>query len=420
MTLSLAKSRALRFITFGALYLAQGLPFGMMAVGYLVLLSDAGRTNEEIGTAIAWAYLPWSFKIIWGPLLDRMPATRFGRRRPFIVLSELVMGATLLSLLFFDPKTQLDEILVVFVIHSTFAALQDVASDALAVDVLQEDERGRANSIMWACKSAGVALGGGGGTIFAKYFGWHALFVALAILIFAIMLLPLLCKEGNEAGEAVDQAPPARLDWKEIKRSFSFSAPLFGIAIAFFTPFGYALANGVMVRLMRVDLKMTEEAIASISGAATPIAGSIGALVGGFLADRMGARRTIGLMMVGVSLSLAALASLQPWWGNYYVLLTVIVIKTLFFYAYSAAALGFFMTLSNPAVGATQFAIFMASTNLCYAASARTGGYIADHYGFITLFAIGAACQMVTIALLPLCDERVAERRFRKEALALS
>ncbi|NUO48522.1 MAG: MFS transporter, partial [Polyangiaceae bacterium] len=257
MTLSLAKSRALRLITFGALYFAQGLPFGLIAVGYLLLLSDAGRTNEDIGAAMSWAYIPWAFKLVWGPLLDRMPATRFGRRRPFVVLSELMMGATLLLLLFFDTKTQLDEILVVFVIHSTFAALQDEAVDALAVDVLHEDERGRANSIMWACKSAGTAVGGGGGAIFAKYFGWHALFVALAILIFAIMLLPLLCKEGNESGQAVDQAAPSRLDWKELKRSFWFSAPLFGIAIAFFTPFGYARANGVMVRVMRVVLKMS-------------------------------------------------------------------------------------------------------------------------------------------------------------------
>lgn len=63
MTLSLAKSRTLRLLTFGALYLAQGLPFGLIAVGYLVLLSDAGRSNEEVGAALSWAYLPWSFKI---------------------------------------------------------------------------------------------------------------------------------------------------------------------------------------------------------------------------------------------------------------------------------------------------------------------------------------------------------------------
>jgi len=419
MTLSLAKSRALRFVTFGALYFAQGLPFGLIAVGYLVLLADAGKTNEEIGAALAWAYIPWSFKIIWGPLLDRMPATRFGRRRPFVVLSELVMAASLLSLVFFDPKTQLDDILVILVIHSTFAALQDVASDALAVDVLLEDERGRANSIMWACKSAGVAVGGGGGTVFAKHYGWNALFVTMAVLLFVVMLFPLFCKEGNETGEPSAPAPAARLDWSEVRRSFSFAAPLFGIAISFFTPFGYALANGVMVRLMRIDLRMSEEAIASISGVATPIAGSVGALIGGVLADRIGARRTMGLMMAGVGVALAALAALQPWWSSYGVLVSVIVVKTLFFYAYSAAALGFFMALSNPAVGATQFAIFMAATNLCYAATARAGGYIADHYGFVSLFGIGAACQLVTIALLPFCDQRVAERRFRREPIAV-
>lgn len=416
MAPSLSRSRAWRFITFGALYLAQGLPFGLIAVGYLVLLSDAGRSNEEIGAALAWAYIPWSFKIIWGPLLDRMPATRFGRRRPFVVLSELVMGATLLALLFFDPKKDLDAILVVFVIHSTFAALQDVASDALAVDVLPEEERGRANSIMWACKSAGVAIGGGGGTLFAKHFGWPALFVTMALMIWAIMLLPLFLKEGNESEPGVaasDLPPPARLDWTEIKRSFSFREPLFGIAIAFLTPFGYALSNGILVRLMRVDLKMSEEAIASLSGAITPVAGVVGAFIGGFLADRIGARKTLAAMMLGVGVVFAVFAAFPGHWGEYRVLAAFTIAQGLFFYAYSAAALGFFMTLSNPAIGATQFAIFMASTNLCLAASARLGGWIADNLGYQTLFFVASAFQLVTIALLPLCDARIAERRFR-------
>src|SRR5688572_12420366 len=95
--LALSESRLLRLLTFGALYFAQGVPWGFISVGYVVLLADQGLDNTAIGKAMALAYLPWSFKVLWGPLLDAVPALRIGRRRPFIIASELLMGFTILS-----------------------------------------------------------------------------------------------------------------------------------------------------------------------------------------------------------------------------------------------------------------------------------------------------------------------------------
>jgi predicted MFS family arabinose efflux permease len=83
---------------------------------------------------------------------------------------------------------------------------------------------------------------------------------------------------------------------------------------------------------------------------------------------------------------------------------------------YSAAALGFFMTLSNPVVGATNFALYMAATNLAYRITAEAGGFLADKYGVAAMFGIAAVIQLVSIAILPFCDPRIAEERFRRSA----
>src|SRR5262245_28613941 len=116
------------------------------------MLTDLGFDNTSIGAAMALAYLPWTFpKLIWGAMIDLVPATRFGRRRPFIIVAEFFMGATLLLLLAVDAKRQTPLMNAVLFLHNTFAAIQDVAVDAMAVDVLPEHERGRANSVMWAC-----------------------------------------------------------------------------------------------------------------------------------------------------------------------------------------------------------------------------------------------------------------------------
>ena len=199
---TLVASRLTRLVVLGALYFAQGIPWGFISVGYVVFLTDQGLSNTAVGNALALAYVPWSFKWLLGPIIDRYPSRRFGRRRPYIVVAEFLMGATLLALVAIDPAHRLDLVGIALFAHNTFAAMQDVATDALAIDVLPLEERGKANSITWAAKSAGVVVGGGGGTVFAKYLGWPALFVAIAVLIWIVMVLVILVRERPAGADA--------------------------------------------------------------------------------------------------------------------------------------------------------------------------------------------------------------------------
>ena len=415
---TLSESRFARLVTLSALYLAQGVPWGFITVGYIVLLADQGVDNATIGDALALAYVPWSFKILAGPLLDRVASTPFGRRRPFIVVAQLLMGLSLLALLFVDAKSQLALVGAIFFLHNSFAALQDVATDALAVDVLPEDERGKANSFMWASKHAGIAVGGGGGLIVAKHFGWSALFVLNALVIWAVMALVIVIRERPKEADGVAAAPAKRLDWAEIRRSFGFAAPLLGIAVALFTPAGYGLTGAVLLRLMRVDLQLSDEKIAVLSGTVGPIAGVGGALVGGFIADKVGVRKTMGALMAIVGIALAVFAASSQLWPHMGFLVGFTIVASGAFSAFSAASLGFFMTLSNPAIGATQFALYMALANVTYGWASSVGGRLADRHGPKTTFAIAAALQIAAIGLLFLVNPKTAEARFRGQRKA--
>lgn len=409
---TLSQSRLLRYLLFGALYFAQGVPWGFISVGYVVFLTDQGLDNKAVGAAIGLAYVPWSFKIVWGPLIDRFPSARLGRRRPFIIGAELLMGATMLLLLLLDPKKDLGLIGAVLFAHNTFAALQDVAVDALAVDLLPEKETGSANSVMWASKSAGVAVGGGAGTVLAKHLGWPALFVTITAALWLVMALAIAVRE-RPRGEKSEAAAQQKLSLSEVKRSFSFAVPLVGLAIASLAPAGYALTGTVTTRMLRADLHFSEEAIATITGVATPLAGVGGALLGGVLADRLGARRVIAGCLVGISLTLLSFAFLRGWWPSFTFLLVWTVVGQTLIAAYSAAALGFFMSIANPAIGATQFSLFMAATNLTYSWTAPLGGFFTDRWGLPATFGIAAVIQLLAIGLLPWCDPRKAALRFR-------
>lgn len=410
---TLSESRLLRFVVFGILYFAQGIPWGFISVGYVVFLTDQGLGNEQVGWAIGLGYLPWSYKIVWGPLLDRFPSVKLGRRRPYIILAQFLMGLSLLFLLGPDPTTQLGLLGALLFLHNTFASLQDVAVDAMAVDLLPSDERGKANSIMWAAKSAGVAAGGGAGTVFAKAFGWPALFIAMALVIWGIMLIPILLRE-RPRGEVVEAAQ-TRLNWKEVKRSFSFATPIVGALIALITPVGYALTGTIFTRMLRAEFTLDATQIATLSGVVDPIAGVAGALFGGVIADRFGLRKMIGVFMLCIALTMAAFSALHPTMSSFGFLLGYTIVLQFFINAYNASTLGFFMSLANPAIGATQFAIYMSMTNLCYAFASPTGGWIADNFGYVELFAVAAVAQVLAIGILPFCDPRKAEARFRLE-----
>lgn len=410
---TLTESRFWRFFTFAALYFAQGVPWGFVGVAYVVFLADQGLDKAAIGTVISWAYLPWSFKLFAGPIIDRFPSKRFGRRRHFIVTAELLMGLTLFALPFFDPRRQLGLINAALFVHNSFAAVQDVATDGLAVDVLPEDERGKANAVMWAAKGAGSAVGGSLGLLLAKHMGWMTLFVGIAILVWAIMILVVMVRE-RPAGAASEHAAEARFDLRVLLRSLAFSTPLLGIAIALLTPAGYALLGTLFTVMMRKDLKLSSETISMLSLLDLPLSVG-GALFGGFVADRIGPRKTMAAGMLGMAASFAVFSGTRQLWASIPFLVGFTVVSSLCQYAYNAASLGFFMTISNPAVGATQFAIYMAATNYTYSKTSEWGGRLAESVGLPRTFLIGAVIQLVTIALLPLCNPRLAEERFRKK-----
>lgn len=408
---TLVESRFARLLTLGALYFAQGVPWGFIAVGYVVYLTDQKLDAAAVGDAIGLAYVPWSFKILGGPIIDRFPSLRFGRRRHFIIGAQLMMGLTLLALLGVRGD-QLGLVGAILFAHNTFAALQDVATDALAVDVLPANERGKANSVMWAAKNAGVAMGGGGGTLLAKYAGWSTLFIVNALLIWVVMAIVISIRERPRSEEAA-AVVGKRLAWGEIKRSFSFATPLLGVVVAMVAPIGYALVGTIFTRLMRADLGLSEERIAVVSGTVDPVAGVLGALAGGFLADKIGVRKAMGASMAVIGVTLALFAANRGLWTDFGFIVAYSAIGSFAIAAFSAASLGFYMTLSNPAIGATQFALYMAATNLTYSWTSPVGGRLVDRYGAPTTFAVAAAVQLLAIGLLFFVDPRKAEARFR-------
>jgi predicted MFS family arabinose efflux permease len=128
----------------------------------------------------------------------------------------------------------------------------------------------------------------------------------------------------------------------------------------------------------------------------------IGALGGGHLADRFGIRRTVFVAGLALGAAVLVLAALTRGGAGRVELLGTLTVIYLGIGVFTAASYALFMSLTDPALGATQFSAYMGATNLCESWSARAGGTLAARAGFASAFAWLAAIALAALALLPL------------------
>ena len=142
--MALVDNRTHRVTMLCAMYFAQGVPWGFMVTALVAYLTgEKGISQAAAGELTAIVLVPWTFKLVWAPLIDTITIRSMGRRRPWIIGAELMMAVSLLGILMLgDLSENLRLLGWMFFIHNCFASLQDVATDALAF-ILDSSESAR-------------------------------------------------------------------------------------------------------------------------------------------------------------------------------------------------------------------------------------------------------------------------------------
>jgi len=165
-----------RMAAFFLLYVTEGIPLGFTATAVATQMRRQGLGPDAIGAFVGSLYVPWGLKWAVGPIVDTLTVDRWGRRRFWIILTQLMMMATLLVAMRVDFAHQLQAFTTVVFVHNLFGATQDVAIDALGVNVLSENERGMANGFMFSGAYIGQAIGGSGVLFLTPMLGFQNTF----------------------------------------------------------------------------------------------------------------------------------------------------------------------------------------------------------------------------------------------------
>ncbi|MCO4762164.1 MAG: MFS transporter [Myxococcales bacterium] len=419
---NLTNNSRLRITTLCVLYMAQGIPWGFVAITLPPYLAERGLPSAEVGGILALSSLPWSFKWLAGPLIDRFGFPAMGRRRPWILLAQAMMALTIGAMILIPDLIDGVKALGMMVfVHNCFNALQDVSVDALAVDLLEEEERGKANGFMYGSKYVGGWLGGAGlASILAATNMQTALLVQTSILL-CIMTFPLLLREragerllpwtAGEAPQRADAIQPsvARL-FRRLGRAFSLKSTISGVGLALMTSLGAGILSVIGAVFFTQRLGWTGAEKAMLDGWAVwlGLAGSIG---GGWVADRVGAKAVIATGALGLAGVWLGFALLEPFWTTVkWIPIGLLLLEPLLQSVMTVGLFALFMSISWPKVAATQFTAYMALLNLSTTIGHWLAGPIDEVLDFQGLYFVGGALQASMVLLLPLIDMRETRR----------
>lgn len=400
---------------FTALYLAQGVPIGLFSIALPAWLVEQGADAADIAALVAVTGLPWAFKLIAGPFMDRFTFLAMGRRRPWVMGAQAGFTVSMLSLsLVADPADSLWAIMLIGFVINTFAAVQDVAVDGMAIDVLPISERGRANAFMAFGQAAGFSGFGALDGYLLSRFGFASTAIVSATAIGAVFAFIAVTREREgerllpwTAGAATSrEIVPARslLEiLKDILQVLLLPMSLLLIAVEFLARAGSGVGLAVMPVLAVDELGYSSEVYAYWLG----LMGGLSAFVGIFCGpaiDRLGAQKVLVVGLLGGAVVAVAYALAVGFRGTAGFDLAMLAAAQIFGQIFFVSMIAMFMGICWARVAATQFAIYMSLANLARSAGAGAFAFVATDLSVVDALYLVAALSVAAAVLLQRFD----------------
>jgi len=385
------------------LYFAEGLPFGIAYDVWPVYFRVHGVSLREIGL-MSLLSLPWTWKMLWAPLVDR-----FGARQQWISACLLALAVATMAIIPQDaghPSWLLWGVLLAFTAAS---ATQDIAIDAYAVDVSTPEETGAINGVRVSAARIALLVGGGGVMMLAGVTGWTPLWIALAATFLVLSVIayasPRVPLDQKERRNPIGPVLRWLLRWEMLP--VLLFVPLFKL--------GDSLL-GRMVKPFWVDRGYSLKEIGLISVTLGVVLTIIGALAGGWFVKKYGIFR--GLLWLGIAqavphLGYAAVAQFSLPRESIY---AASMLESFTQGLGTAAFLSFLMNLCDREHAATQYALLSALFALTRDVVGAFSGIGVERLGYPTYFAFTAVIAIPTLALLPLVRKRIREKSPTAEA----
>jgi PAT family beta-lactamase induction signal transducer AmpG len=379
---------------------SSGLPLGLTSG---TLQAWMKTENIDLGTIGLFSLvgIPYTLKFIWSPLMDRYIPPLLGRRRGWILLSQIGLVITIIALGFSDPKLTPKYIAFFAVCVAFFSASQDIAVDAYRAEILEEEELGAGASLYIMGYRLAMIVSGALALILADHLSWSTVYLIMA-----------LCMTVGIIGSIFGPEPKNNLPPKSLgeaiykpfveffKRAGAVEMLIFILIYKVDVAFAMALTTPFMM-----DLGFTKTDVGAVLKGVGMIATIGGTLLGGALLSKWKIKKSLWVFGILQALSGFSFFLLAKVGHSYPMMMAAICVENVCSGLATAAFTAFMMNLCDKRFTATQYALltsFMAITRIMVQ---TPSGYIAKALGWEMYFIISIVISIPGLLLLTRYDK---------------
>jgi PAT family beta-lactamase induction signal transducer AmpG len=370
----------------------------------LIQLVPAWLRTEGVGLAEIGFFtligLPYTWKFLWSPVMDRYTLPFLGRRRGWMLLTQLALMISIAAIGFLQPQFSIWAIAYLAAVIAFFSASQDIVLDAYRRELLADNELGLGNAIHVQAYRLSGLVPGSLALILADHMPWNAVFIIVAAFMLIGIVLVLSIKEPVRDPQAPRTIKEAVIEpFREFLSRQGVGSALFVLAFLFFYKLGDNMATALQTPFF-IDVGFTLTEIGVVAKFASLTAVIVGGLVGGLVMVVLSINRALwifGIVQIVSILGFAALAIIGP---NLWMLGFAVAFEYLGVGLGTAALTAFIARSTNKAFAATQFALFTALAATPRTLAGATTGMIVEYVGWANFFLLCVALAVPGMLLL--------------------
>lgn len=377
---------------------ASGLPLALTSGTLQAWMTVEGVDLKTIGffSLVGQAYV---FKFLWSPLMDRYTPPFLGRRRGWLLLTQLLLIGGIALMGCMEPARHLTILAALAVLIAFCSASQDIVFDAWKTDILSPEERGSGAAITVLGYRLAMLVSGGLALWLAdRYLGWQATYWLMALMMLPGLIATLLAREPGDTiarPHTLEEAVIAPL-----RDFFNRDNAWLMLSLIVLYKLGDAFAASLTTTFLIRGVGFSAGDVGLVNKSLGLLATIIGALYGGMLMQRLSLFRA--LMLFGILQALSNLA----WWllsvtpPHMWSMASAVFAENLCGGMGTAAFVALLMSLCNRSFSATQFALLSALSAVGRVYVGPAAGWLVELWGWPTFYAFSVAAALPGLLLL--------------------
>ncbi len=369
---------------------SSGLPL-LLTIGILqAWMKEEGVNLTWIGM-ISLVQIPYSWKFVWAPILDRFTPPFLGRRRGWLLVAQLALIFAIVGLGYSDPINEAGMMVAAAILVAFFSATQDIIIDAYRREDLPDEELGLGSSMYIYGYRMGMLLASGGGLIMADHMPFSMVYMIMAGCMLPGVLTTLLTPEPKVSIGTPQTMKEAAVH--PLLEYFSRNNALWILAFILLYKIGDTMASAITTPFY-LDIGFSKTEIGAVVKVFGTGATLVGAFLGGIILLRLGINRSLWIFGVLQALSTACFAVLARVGDSVSVLSGVIAFENLSSGMGTAAFVAFMASITNKKFTATQYALLTSLIGIPRAVASSVTGFMATYIGWESFF---IACALIAI-----------------------